>query len=241
MDYKLLIKEKDGKLIYTGFHMIAYVPEYYFENGMAEEVGDLTTIFGIFDTKHFISENDTKGTGLIPFEFPSFFYTSPDEVTREELTLYNTPEKFRLFHYYNGGVVFNNTHIIQDINNVGKFITLLNEGKLTTDYARMASLFVYNKDINKQNLNVPAFMEEAVISEVYRDANNLSVPARFVAKVEGKNNIVGLNIRNKTGQTSTFSGLTFEDINSMMVIADNRSSKGVKDAPSVIENIIKGD
>jgi hypothetical protein len=168
------------------------------------------------------------------------FHTFPDEVTVEKLDIGSGEQKYHVLHYYTGAVVFETTDIISNSDNAEFFMTLMMEGKLDNmEYDRMPNMLNICKIYNRVNLMVPAMYEETLISEYYRDINNINRPARFTAKSKGTR-VRGITLREKAAFTSTFSAITFEDKISMLTISDNAKREGRKEIISEVEKVSLG-
>ena len=50
-----------------------------------------------------------------------------------------------------------------------------------------------------------------------------------------------VNAREDAMLSSTFQGITFEDINTALLVADNRHEAGIDEKETVMEQIIKGE
>ena len=108
-------------------------------------------------------------------------------------------------------------------------------------YKAANALFNRVQKIHDTKLNVHQYIQEMLLSEVYRSKKDLSIPARFVALASDDNDdkIRGLNMRENAAYTSTMAGVGFEDINSMLTVADNRDDRKIM-SMNPIEKAIRG-
>ena len=96
--------------------------------------------------------------------------------------------------------------------------------------------------MNNVNLGVPNYVLEMIISVMYRDKND---PTQKFASVFGKDPNVSeydyqtCNIRRACQYASTFSAITFEDVDTMITASLNRSAQNKEEAYTPIEEIIK--
>ena len=233
-----LLSIRDNKVIYNGVKMECFIPNYFFKNKYAEEIGTSYYIFGSFETFHYGNENDPRSKAKrASFQYPLKFYTNPDEVSEEKIDIGHGEQKYIILTYYKNAVLFESSDIIQDSTNVETFMTLLMNGKLDImEYSQINEMLQLCKYYNNADLDVPGMYEEVLISEFYRNPKNPSEPARFTATSQGYR-ARGLNEREKVSVTSTFSALTFEDKKTMMTSAINNKIEGKEEVISDTEKI----
>lgn len=236
--------KKDRSLLLNMEYMEVYIPEALFKKGLNEELGDRVSILGIFNFKVGKGVDKLEPT-LHTFKFPSMITSAPSSIeTKEmELTKGSGIQKYKILKYYKGNEVLESLFVIADIGNVEKFVNLLVNGGLpnTIKYSSILDLFLQNILVNKQSLGVSAVSLSAVISEIYRYKNDLSVPFRKVigAGKAGELEYVSANARTVCANNGTFSALTFEDQDTMLVISANKKRYNKKENESPLEKIIR--
>lgn len=239
-----LLKSENGQIFYTGAKMELFVPSEYFKTRLAEEVGTGYKIFGYVRAYHYDERNDNRQSATKSvLAYPLMFYTVPDSVTVEKINFFGTEEKYHVFTYYKNSVVFANSEIIQDANNVQTFFNMLMNGKLDiVEYKTIPRMLQLCKIYNGVSFGVPAMYEEVIIADYYRNPDDPREPARFVAAVTDKDPFFarGISQREKVSYSSTFAGITFEDINAMMVMADNAKREGREEKISEVEKVTLG-
>jgi hypothetical protein len=233
-----LLKKIDGKIVYDGIKMEAFIPDDFFKKKLADSVGSSYYLFGSFLTLHYPNKSTERKDALrASFEFPAKFYTRPNSVEVEKLDLGYGETKYHVMTYYNGDVVFESSEVIKSVDNVKFFMSLLTGGKLDImDYEEIPTMMQLCKIYNGMSFNAPAMYEEVIIADYYRDPADPKRPARFVAKSHGSR-VFGVNQREKASFTSTFSALTFEDPTYMMTVADNYQREGHKEIVSDVEKV----
>lgn len=97
--------------------------------------------------------------------------------------------------------------------------------------------------MNGVHLGVPSVIEELILSATYRDKNDLT---KKFSNTIGKDptkvsqfDYKMVSVRQICQFTSTFTGITFEDIDSMITSSLNRARNKTEEKPSPIEKIIK--
>lgn len=145
---------------------------------------------------------------------------------------------------YNKNMKLMNSKIIQDAQSSLQYLDMVMNGKVPSSvpYDMAASLCQKNKMVNKVNFGVRPEVEEMVIALNYRNPSDLSEP--FAKIYGGDINVspyayVTVGTRQICQYASTFSSLTFEDMDSMLTTSINRSRNKGTEQFSPIEEIIK--
>lgn len=240
-----LFIKKDDKMIFNGDYLEAYIPDKLFKKGLNEVLGDKVTVLGIFNFKTGDKNGDMSKSKLYTFKFPTMMLTKPLSIEDREfaLTKESGVQKYKVLKYANGDQMMTTLQVVTSIDNVEKFVNLLIDGNLpnTLKYSDILDLFLKNMSINKQNLGVTALILSVVISEIYRYKYDMSSPFR---KIIGKGKATELdyetaNARTVCANNSTFSALTFEDPNTMLVTSINKHRYNRKENYSPVEKIIR--
>lgn len=163
-------------------HMQIYIPEEYFEKGIAIENGMYINIFGFFtisiwDTYDVV---DTEPKYQFQYLFPSVIETSPSEMT--EIRGDNGEgvlEVIRVLNYTQGDLFIKSTLIEQSSSVVNKFMELLFQGFIPDiiPYNRLVDLWKECVNLNGMNLKVNQFILEIIIAELCRNPNK--IPEEF--------------------------------------------------------------
>lgn len=238
---KQYFKQDGSSILLDTYKCEIFVPESYFESKLAVQDGEIYNLFFIVKYKLYHSENDSGKKDYGDFLFPSIVTTRPDDVSTTDLDLYGEMEKFKVFTYYKGSPIVHNRHIVKTSIMVERFVSLRNDGKIRAPYGKLPEIENKVQKIHDTKLGVPQYIQHLTISEVYRDKNDYSRPARMVVTSKDTDNskIKALNIRENSAFTSTLAAISFEDIKFMLTVSDNRDDKNVKSI-SPIEKVIKG-
>lgn len=237
-------KKVNGQILYDGIKMELFVPNDFFKNNLAEQVGQSYYIFGSLKAYHYNNKDDDRSKAIkSTLCYPSKFYTIPDEVSQEKLDIGRGEERYTVLTYYNNAVLFTSSEIIRSVDNLSDFINMLTSGKLDIiEYSKLARMLQLCKYYNGVNFGTPAMYEEVIISDYYRDPKDVSRQARFAANDTNEKHFFarGITQREKVSFTSTFSGITFEDITSMLTMADNAKRENRKEVISDVEKVSLG-
>ena len=240
------LQEINDQVIFTGGYMEVYIPRYYFEDKVAIRIGNLIETLGMFVFRVFKSEDDkTDNVPTHIFNFPSIMATKPTDSYNAKLPGLikgSSIEEFTVLKYYKGDVFINNVNMVQKSDNTVLFINLLNKGKIPSiiPYNKVLETEIANLEFNNVNLKVPATVMELIISEIYRDKNDLTKSFRFRAG-QGANmmDYRPTNIKSISTFNSTFTGITFENIDYNITASVNKARQGKSEAISPIEKTIK--
>lgn len=240
-----LFIKKDDKMIVDVEYLEAYIPDNLFKKGLNEILGDKVSILGIFNFKVAGKDMDFSKSSLHTFKFPTMVISKPSSIEDREFSLTKDSgiQKYKVLKYYKGDVMLSSLQIVTNIDNVQKFVDLLIAANLpnTLKYSAILDLFLKNITNNKQSLGITALVASVVISEIYRYKNDMSIPFR---KVIGRGkaselDYIAANARTVCANNSTFSALTFEDPNTMLVTSINKHRYKRSENFSPVEKIIR--
>jgi hypothetical protein len=237
-----IVKNDGGKILYNGEKMELFIPDFYFKEKLAEQVGQSYNIFGNLIALHYSKiDDDRSKASKSTLLYPLTFMTTPSETSMESIDFGNGEQKYMVLTYYKDDVLFESNEIVRDSENVQNLFTLIVNGKLDmVEYDYIPKMLTLSKFYNGVNFGVPAMYEEVMISDYYRDPNDFSKPARFIAStLSDKHSFYarGITQREKASFTSTFSGITFEDITLMLTMADNSKRNNKDEVISDVEKI----
>lgn len=236
---------KNEKVIFTGDYLEAYVPDNLFKKDMNEYLGDIVHMMGIFNFRLGKNREVDSSSKLYTFNFPSMIMSRPSSTEIKELELIpgTGVKKYHILKYNNGDEFLTSTEVVKDISNVEKFVNLLLSGALppTLKYEDILRMFYKNLEVNGETCNVSGVLLSVVVSELCRYKQDQSIPFR---RVIGKDKAGQLdyklaNARSVCANNSTFSALTFEDIDTMLVYSVNKKRYNKKENESPLESIIQ--
>lgn len=237
--------KSDGKYIYLDApHAEFYIPKFYFDKSgaFAEDLGITIKVLGVFNIGIF--ENGNR-KDLRVFNVPTWIdlYVSNYEDRNVELPGFNEPVPCKVILYDNGNKITDAT-TIEDSSNVESFLDFILKGKVPAmiPYDKTIQIWRKNKELNSVHLGVPSVIEELILAVAYRYNKD---PSRKFGQVAGNNDDISMfdyvmnNIRAICQYTSTFTGLTFEDIDSMITTSLNRTKNKGYESSSPLEDLIK--
>ena len=133
--------------------------------------------------------------------------------------------------------------IFEDDTNATMFLQCILSGDLPKiiPYSKILEVWMKNQELNNVNFGVSSCYLELILSVMYRNPNNMTEKFAKIAsnKDVSDYDYAAGSIRQICQYNSTFSALTFEDIDSMITTSLNRSRDKIKENPSPVEQIIK--
>lgn len=237
--------KSDDKFIYLDAQYAEfYIPKYYFEitGNFAEDCGSVVKALGIFDVGIF---EGGKLKEMRVLNLPTWIdiFVVSSEWRDVQLPGENGPTPCYVLMYTKGQKIMSNS-VIQDSTNVETYLDFVTKGKVPSivPYEKAIQIWRKNQELNGANLGVPSLILELILSVAYRYSGD---PGKKFAHVIGKDlnisqyDYVMNNIRQICQYTSTFTGLTFEDMDSMVTTSVNRTRDNGEEAVSPIEDLIK--
>lgn len=221
-----------------------YLPQSYFEgmSGFSEDLGQMIRGLGVF-VIGFFENGKLKEYKTMAIPTTTEVYVNDYENRMVDLPG-SGPTMCKVLKFFEGDKVMNST-TIDDSSNAELYLKFVTQGKVpkTIPYDKALMLWRRNQEMNGVHLGVPAVIEELILSVSYRDKNN---PGRKFSHVIGKDpenvspfDYTMASIRQICQYTSTFTALTFEDMDSMITTSLNRTREHNPEAASPIESLIK--
>lgn len=237
--------KSDNKYIYLEAEYAEfYIPKYYFEStgGFAEDLGSIVKALGVFDVGIFESGKLKEMKVLnIPTWIDLFVTDSEDRNVKLPNEDESTPCK--VLKYSKGHKIMNNS-VIEDSDNVQSYLNFILKGKIPSivPYEKSLAIWRKNQTLNNSFLGVPSVIEELILSVSYRDKNDQGTKFSHIIGNDPSVSQYAYkmsNIRQICQYTSTFTALTFEDLDSMVTTSLNRTRTHGNEAVSPIEDLIK--
>ena len=236
----------DGdNIVFIGPYMEAYIPNYFFTKGLAQEIGDAIKTMGIFNIKTFNDADKKSANPIRMLNVPIELMTYPTSYEPVQLDLHGTGESdiYVLMKYYSGDI-FIPRAIPKNLKAFENFLDILTLGKIphSVSYEDIFDIWENNRVLANVNFDVSDTIYEIVISEIYRSRKN---PSEKFGSVLAKNpkhspfDYLTASPRQITKLNSTFTGMIFENIDEMLSASVTRSKKGTPENESPMEKIMK--
>ena len=222
-----------------------YIPFSYSTSGLYGLVGEGVEVFAIANFRTFTKEadlakRDDKDTH--PLCIGAYIRSLPREIEIEEVSDYGKSKKSKkiILRYYKGDTFVVNQYIIKSVDNIMAFMGLFESGKLNgIPYDVVPDVIELAQQVGNVNLRLPRSDIETMVAERYRDPKDPSKKARFMNGYPRE--VTSVNPREDLNMSTTFSTFAFEDINTSIIVADNRKAAGVVEHEVYIEKLIKGE
>ena len=231
----------DGNYIYLDApYCEFYIPMMYFDTTkrFAEDLGDKIDVLGVFNVGFF---KDGKMTSMRTLKLPTMIQIFVQDSEYREVVLLNgenTPCK--VVKYLKDAKIMQSM-VFNDDAYAKTFLQWITGGKVPSviPYSKANEVWTKNQELNKVNFGVPSLYRELILSVMYRDPDDMSKKFAAVADEHGDYDYVMGSIRQICQYNSTFTALTFEDIDSMITTSLNKSREHSKEIVSPVEQIIK--
>jgi hypothetical protein len=245
IDLKIFKQVKDTLFLDVPYAEV-YLLNDYFDNKIASIEGNSVITLGLFSFGTFpndlAKESDRVLRQLI---LPTSVQISFSRMYRAEKQLKKElePESYTVLCLEKGDVFLNDINCIINTENAMKFINLLHGGKLPKDipYDKILATYQEALSLNGASIDVPSLVLEFIISELYRSKVSFDRPFRMDAG-KGKSSMYeykATSIKNLPSFNSTFTALSFEDINQSIVSSVERTRTGSDENISPVEKTIK--
>lgn len=241
-DYKLFTEVGDSLIVNVDYLRI-WLPKAYFENGIANFMGNYIETLGVFYTSiHGSAELDGSLNNLQLIKLPMVIKFMFNDAVDIEYEIGGVVDKYKSVLLKKGAVFMADINLPMSVDNVDKFLNMLNVGRLPhIEYHKLMQLFYNVLEVNNFNLKTSSFVLEAWVAELQRDKNNIIEPFRRIHDRKGVTELdyKPVNIKNLAHINGSFSSLAFEDFNKGVTISVERSKTGKPDRESPLEKILQ--
>ena len=234
-----LLYAKEGK-IHCSEYMEIYVPMSYFEGSpVAFNEGASIRTIGLVYVRSF--KNGTPGDIKL-FNLPVTVQFMVYETKQDTIKVNNRSIEVMTLQYMKDAYVLHQS-VTKGREVAGSFLNLILGGKIPTsiNYSQVIDLWWRNLEISGISYKVPSKIFEMIIASIYRNPHN---PKKRYGQYYGSHpnsdgyDYVTGNVQDVVKQLSTFSGMVFEDINTMISNGINNSIEGKEEPISPLEKII---
>lgn len=234
-----LLYAKEGK-IHCSEYMEIYVPMSYFEGSpVAFNEGASIRTIGLVYVRSF--KNGTPGDIKL-FNLPVTVQFMVYETKQDTIKVNNRSIEVMTLQYMKDAYVLHQS-VTKGREVAGSFLNLILGGKIPTsiNYSQVIDLWWRNLEIAGISYKVPSKIFEMIIASIYRNPHN---PKKRYGQYYGSHpnsdgyDYVTGNVQDVVKQLSTFSGMVFEDINTMISNGINNAIEGKEEPISPLEKII---
>ena len=241
MEPTKIFHEEDEYIHLTIPYCEFYIPMYYYDRQFAVDNVDTVSAFGIFNIGVFQGDKLLEMRIMnIPSTVDFFIY---DYEFREVQLSNGVLEKCKVFKYYKGNKVCN-VNLVEDSDNASSYLNMLTSASIpnTIPYSKALTIWRKNLELNGVSFGVSSVILEIILSVIYR--NNKALEEKFCKRFGSdlscsEFEYITASIRQICQYTSTFVGMTFEDMNSMITTALNRTRDKVQETETPLEKVIK--
>lgn len=233
----------DGNYIYLDApYCEFYIPMYYFDTTrrFAKDLSDKIQVLGFFNVGIFENGKlkDMKTLNL-PTMIDINVYDS--EIREVELSSKQIMQ-CKVVKYLKDAKIMQSM-IFEDDTYSKDYLKFITSGNLPgiIPYSKALEVWRKNQELNNVHFGVSSLYLEEILSVMYRNPKDMSQKFSKIASNEGVSDYdyTTASIRQICQYNSTFTALTYEDIDSMITTSLNKSREKVKERESPVEQIIK--
>lgn len=214
-----------------------FIPEQWFNSGVAMVTGEFINILGIFSYAIYDIKTDKPIGKLKNFNFPTAFLCQPymiDKVKELKLTKDSDIADYRILKFKKGDKLIVETKVPQMVENVEAFVKLfVITGHIpnTIPYDQLHQYFLDNIEYSGNSYSgVPNQMIGIFISQICRDVNDVTKPFRLSKEKKAGDMTAykSISVKDVPKYTSAYASFTSEVFDDAIVYAtqikDNKSS-----------------
>lgn len=236
------IFRSDDRYIYLNAQYCEfYVPMSYFDSKWMVQLSDTIKGLGLFNIGIF-ENGELKDIRLLNLPTSVEFFVYDTE--RRTMNFKGEENVQCLVLKYIKDQKIMESSTIEDSSSSEMYLDIILKGKVpqSIPYTKVLNVWIKNQTLNKVSFGVPSAVLEMILAVCYRDKNNME---QKFSMVIGKDLNVSewdykmAKIREICQYASTFSAMTFEDINAMITTSVNRTREKRYEMESPVEKIIK--
>lgn len=236
------IFRSDDRYIYLNAQYCEfYVPMSYFDSKWMVQLSDTIKGLGLFNIGIF-ENGELKEIRLLNLPTSVEFFVYDTE--RRTMNFKGEENVQCLVLKYIKDQKIMEPSTIEDSSSSEMYLDIILKGKVppSIPYTKVLNVWIKNQTLNKVSFGVPSAVLEMILAVCYRDKNNME---QKFSTVIGKDLNVSewdykmAKIREICQYASTFSAMTFEDINAMITTSVNRTREKRYEMESPVEKIIK--
>ena len=233
--------EKNNKLVCNIPMMELYIPNYFYENKWAKRLASTINSFGLVEVGIF---DNGKRVLTKLLKLPVFVDFYIHEIRdNDTIEFEHTEDEKCTVLTYRMGQEITDLILVQDSANGEVFLDMITKGKLphSVPYNKVLQLWMKNQELASISFGTASVTDEIVLAVSYRDKNDVNKEFCTVygtGKV-GEYDYSTANFRKICQYSSTFAGISYEDMNTMITTSLNRAREKREETPTPVEKIIK--
>lgn len=244
------LRKEGNSVIFDGEYMEIYIPKSNFDNDRSSQLtGEYLFTLGVFNFLVYREGKNAKEkaelrTLKLPFKIKIQYRTFFSTKTKLSNELDETD--YMVFVLERGDLFCVNTEQAQNTNNAKDLIFLIHGGKLPNSirYESVLDCYLGTTILNGVNLKSELVIFEFIVAELCRYKADTNLPFRKVIGADLTGNIsehdyVLINLKTLPAINSTFSALTFEDINQAIISSVKKTKNNEEENETPIEKVLK--
>lgn len=246
-----MFKTVNGQMLVDCYALEVYLPHEYVNSAYRgapfySMLGSKVKFLGVGNMRFFKNEKelaDPESVKSHPLGTPMLITSEPAEIDVREVRLSKGGQlrKCVVLTYYKGDLFLVSTGTIKTTDAMMMTLSRLEQGKLDHVTPEVAVSIIHDCEImNGLSLRIPSEELEIFVGERYRDPSSPRFKYRHHEGEVDPDTMISHNMRTDAIQSTTFQGLTHEDVNSALLAAINRKDAGIVDEPTMMERLMRG-
>lgn len=218
-----LVKDGNSLIAKDSFRIV--IEKTTLDTGVATEVDSTIQTIGVFK----IESLDGKDV----------FQTKLPMVIALNVIKRETNGEFIYLYYEKNNIVVDSMTFLKNAKAAISFLNLVTTGKIDSlSAADLTTLFKQNIRMNGSNTRVPSELVEAMVSELVRWRDDVSVPFRLKYGKVPADDFVLINIKDVARVSSVFGAVSFEDVKKALQSAVYMTRTKQEQTISPVESIL---
>lgn len=247
------LKTIEEKVIFDGEYMEIYIPRSNFSSdpnkpGISSYEGEYLKTLGTFNFLVYPEGKESQEKAILkslnlPMKI-KIGYTDSFKITTKLESDYE-PVNYTVFCLEKGDIFCLNLFQEKSSQNTKETLFLIHGGKLPKagSYDNILDVYLNSTLLNDVNLDSPLVIFEFIVAELNRWKEDATVPFRQAITDPSKNvseyDYAGINLKKLPSLNSTYSALTFEDINQSVISSVKKTKNNEPEKESPMEDILK--
>ncbi len=233
------MKKVDGAMVTTAAMIHVELPYAYFDNDLAEIVGDKVQTIGVFRFKVYQDSTDDQPEKMF-MSLPTAIFMAPSDITEERDSDGNLR---RILVFTTGDLFIQSTLLVQSSAFVSAFFKQILYGHIPNfvSYEQIPELLKESCRLNKVAVKTAEPVIELMIAELNRSPKD----PRNAFRIDLKNNpkldtrtAQRINIKSLGRLSNTFAAMSAEDPKAGITASVNRERDGETQSESIVERVL---
>lgn len=245
------LKVEKGQMLVDCYAMEVYLPADYADSAYRgtpfyARIGSKVKFLAVGNMRFFKSEKeleDPESVTCYPLGIPMIVTSEPSGTDIQEIRFSKGGRirKCIVLIYMKGEPFLISTETIKNTEAMMMVLARLEQGKLDHLPPEVVVQLISDCErMNNLSLRIPSEDLEIFVAERYRDPDYPTRKYRYHTGKVDPDIMISHNMRTDAMQSTTYQGITHEDISTALIAAVNRKEAGIVDEPTLMERVTRG-